>query len=376
MKKLLILAFLAVSLAACAPQAKLTVLRPAEVDTSGITEVAVGPLEVAQMRLVRSVERNGVWKEEALLLSDTQKKSLAQQIRAQVIGQLAKSPSFELVYTDEFAQLENDQKLQDVIGAAGYKVKEAQAVISGKVWVEVDHVDGSDILEQDLSFISGGKGSISISVEKLVWWPYKSIRGNLTLQLKMTQIQPTQVLVVSNESRRFAQRIGGAPLGGFDKLNQIASDLTAGAGDDEDRFNVVQGDQLVLPGFEQLLGSLAGSITTDFARKVAITETQLALPVATGGDPRGKLLVEAGAYEMAIDHLQKLTAQEPKDQDLYNLGLAFEALGEIGLARIQYRQAFEKDQANPLYALGLGRLERNVRERPALKKQLSAKEGK
>ena len=207
MKKLLILAFLAVSLAACAPQAKLTVLRPAEVDTSGITKVAVGPLEVAQMRLVRSVERNGVWKEEALLLSDTQKKSLAQQIRAQVIGQLAKSPSFELVYTDEFAQLENDQKLQDVIGAAGYKVKEAQAVISGKVWVEVDHVDGSDILEQDLSFISGGKGSISISVEKLVWWPYKSIRGNLTLQLKMTQIQPTQVLVVSNESRRFAQRI-------------------------------------------------------------------------------------------------------------------------------------------------------------------------
>ena len=266
MKKLLLLGMVAAYLAACAPQAKLTVLRPAEIDTSGITKVAVGPLEVMEMKLSRTVERNGVFKEQSALLSSAQKKALAEQIRAQVIGQLAKSPSFELVYTDEFAKLASDENLQNAIGAAGYKVKEAQAVISGKVWVEIDKIDGSDVQEADLSFVSGGRRSVDISVEKLLWWPYKSVRGNLSLELKMTQIRPTQVLAVSMESRRFSQRVGGAPLGGLDKLMKAADSLSNDDEADADRFNVVAGDDRVLPSFEALIGSLSGSIASDFSR--------------------------------------------------------------------------------------------------------------
>ncbi len=96
-------------------------------------------------------------------------------------------------------------------------------------------------------------------------------------------------------------------------------------------------------------------------------------PIASGGDIQGKLLVEAGAYEMAIERLQDVTKTIKLPADLYNLGLAFEAIGEYGLANTLYTDAWEKDKTNLLYAQGLGRLEKVLRENALISQQLAEK---
>ena len=94
------------------------------------------------------------------------------------------------------------------------------------------------------------------------------------------------------------------------------------------------------------------------------------MPIANSNQPNTKILIEAGAYDLAIEQLQKFTADNPDPNDLYNLGLCFEAIGDYGLAHTTYREAWEADTGNLLFTRGLGRIEKLRRENPYLKRQL------
>ena len=83
-------------------------------------------------------------------------------------------------------------------------------------------------------------------------------------------------------------------------------------------------------------------------------------------------MIEAGAYDLAIEQLQQATAENPDPSDLYNLGLCFEAVGDYGLAHTTYREAWQADPENLIFAQGLGRIERLQREHPQVQRQLES----
>lgn len=369
---LVALLVLLLALAGCKPQIKLTMLSPAEIDTGKIKKVAIGNFEVAYVNESYKEERNGVWRTRRLQLSPDQKKSISQQVRAKVVNALGAVPYFSLVYTDEFAQLENDASLQALISSQGYQTKGVDAVINGKIWVDLQKTDGADVAKSSMRFVSGGKkGSFDISVDKLIWWPYKSMRGHMTLEMKMTRLSPTEVIAVTLDSRTFSHRIGQKPMGLMDSLRAGASAVSNSSR--PVASSRLEDSPMALPSFEQLIADLSYSIATNFTRKVAVTEKQVQYPIAPGGDDKAKLLIKAGAYEMAIDRLQEVTASTKLADDLYNLGLSFEAIGEYGLASISYKEALRMNMDNFIFSQGVGRIERILRENPQVKRQIAQK---
>ena len=102
----------------------------------------------------------------------------------------------------------------------------------------------------------------------------------------------------------------------------------------------------------------------------AITVTSL---IVKKINENAKILIEAGAFDLAIEQLQLATADNPDPDDLYNLGLCFEAVGDYGLALTTYREAWQSDPENLLFAQGLGRIERLRREHPQLQRQLESR---
>ena len=84
-------------------------------------------------------------------------------------------------------------------------------------------------------------------------------------------------------------------------------------------------------------------------------------------------MIEAGAYDLAIEQLQQATAEDPDPNDLYNLGLCFEAVGDYGLAQTSYREAWSAEPENLLFAQGMGRIERLQRENPQMLRQLESR---
>ena len=373
-QKHLILIIAAFLLTSCAA-ATLSVRSPAEINTREIRKVAVGAFEIGQLAIKFKTERNGVWKTHPVLLNEEQQKTISSSVRSRVINLLTSTPYFKVVFTDEFERLENDAALQQLVSVRGYKTQDVDAVISGKLWLEIERTDGVDLSKESLEYFRPPRSrrslGLNLTVDQVVWWPYKSARGSLALEIKMTRLKPTEVLASTFETRTFSQRIGGRNMESFQKIVQgITTQFTPFKPEETDS---IETSDEVLPSFEQIIADLALSIASNFVSRVAVTEKNVSLPIANSDHPNTKILIETGAYDFAIEQLQQATAEDPNPNDLYNLGLCFEAIGDYGLAHTTYREAWEADSENLLFAQGLGRIERLRRENPQLKRQLEAR---
>ena len=359
-------------LSGCAT-ATLTVQNPAEIDTTAIRTVAVGNFEVAMLQSQVLTERNGNWNRLPQSFTPAQQEAISRAVRARVINLLTETPYFQVVFTDEFAALENDTALQKLISTEGYTTQGVDAVLNGKVWVEMERLDGVDLSKEALTYFRPpnrqGRGGQNLTVEEVIWWPYKAVRGSMALELKLTRLAPTRVVATTLDSRTYAHRIGGSPSGALENLTGTVSSLMADQASGEAGLPAE-----ILPSFDQLIADLSSSIAAQFVKRVAVTERTLNLTLDPSGDETARVLMQAQAWNAAIDRLQQVTATAPEPADLYHLGLCFEATGDYGLARGTYLQAWQATPENLTYAQALGRLERLQREYPQLRKQLQSRE--
>jgi tetratricopeptide (TPR) repeat protein len=356
-------------------KATLTVRSPAEINTRDIRNIAVGKFEIGQISLKYKTERNGIWQTHPVLLNEAQQKSISRSVRARVINLLTATPYFKVVFSDEFEKLENDTALQQLVSVRGYKTQNVDAVINGKLWLEIQRTDGVDLSKEGLEYFRPPRSrrslGLNLTVDQVVWWPYKSTRGTLGLEIKMTRLVPTEVVATTFETRTYSQRIGGKSTESF---QQIAESLTSVLPTSKTtETESIEKSADVLPSFEQIIADLALSIASGFVRRVAVTNKTVSYPIADGKFPNSKILIEAGAYDLAIEQLQQATAENPDPNDLYNLGLCFEAVGDYGLAQISYREAWSAEPGNLLFAQGMGRIERLQREDTQLLRQLESR---
>ena len=373
--KNLILIINAFLLTSCATSTLSSVQFPAEVNTMDIRKVAIGTFEIGLLAIKFKTERNGVWKTHPVLLNEEQRKTISRSIRSRIINLLTSTPYFKVVFTDEFEKLETDASLQQLVSAGGYKTQDVDAVISGKLWLELERTDGVDLSKESLEYFRPPRSrqsiGLNLAVDQVVWWPYKSARGSMALEIKMTRLKPTKVLASTFETRTFAQRIGGRKKESFQEIFQ-GINTTFISSKPEEADSIETSDE-VLPSFEQIIVDLALSIASNFVKRVSVTEETVSLTIANSDHPNIEILIEAGAYDIAIEKLQQATAEDPDPNDLYNLGLCFEAIGDYGLAQTTYREAWKADSENLLFTQGLGRIERLRRENPQLKRQLESR---
>ena len=372
---LLFMFLISVLLVSGCAKATLNVISPAEINTRKIKTIAVGSFEIGRIILKYKTERNGLWQTHPVLHTEDQKKSISRSVRARVINLLTATPYFKVIFSDEFEKLENDAALQRLVSVRGYKTKNVDAVINGKLWLEIERTDGVDLSKESLEYFrpprSRNSIGLNLTVDQVVWWPYKSTRGTLGLEMKMTRLLPTEVVATTFETRTYSQRIGGRSRESF---QQIAENFTSvSSSTKSSKSDSIESSEDVLPSFEQMIAEMALSIASGFVRRVAVTEKVVSYPVAEGSLPNSKILIEAGAYDLAIDQLQQATAENPDPNDLYNLGLCFEAIGDYGLAQTTYREAWQSDPENLLFAQGLGRIERLRREHPQLQRQIGSR---
>ena len=166
--------------------------------------------------------------------------------------------------------------------------------------------------------------------------------------------------------------MGGSPVGIVDHAKKDTSshrDSLEGQNEDQPAVSTSEG----LPSLTVIVGEMLASVGADFVRRVSPIQSTVEYPVAEEGDEQARLLIIGGAYESALQRLQGLTARDPNSVDLYNRGLCFEALGDYGLALLNYRAAHQMDDTNLVYALGIGRIENLQSQFPQLRSQIQSR---
>ena len=363
--------------ASCSEKTSLQIFQPAEIDTSDIQRIAIGVFEIGVVQENIAVERAGDWTKKSVKLTDEELQILSRNIRALLANQLSKVPFFEVLLTDEFSSLENDAALQQMIATQSYITRDVDAVLSGKIWLTSERLDGVDLQKISLKYFTPADSQQKIpaenlTIQQLVWWPYKQLSGSLIVELKLVRLQPTEIVATDLIHKRFAQRVGGSPVGIVDQAKKDTSSLRdslEGQNEDQPAVSTLEG----LPSLTVIVGEMLASVGADFVRRVSPIQSTVEYPVAEEGDEQARLLIIGGAYESALQRLQGLTARDPNSEDLYNLGLCFEALGDYGLALLNYRAAHQMDGTNLVYALGIGRIENLQRQFPQLRSQIQSR---
>lgn len=369
--------FYLILLSACSEKTNLQILRPAEIDTSGIRRIAIGVFDIGVIQEDFITERGGDWTKKRVNLSDEERQILSRNIRSRITNQLTKVPFFEVLLTDEFSRLENGAALQRMIATQDYNIRDVDAVLSGKIWLTSERLDGVDLQKVALKYFKPANLQQKIPAEKLtvqqlVWWPYRQLSGSLIVELKFVRLQPIEIVATDVVHRRFAQRVGGSPGRSADQTEERISSLQDFL-ENQNTDQSVTSTSEVLPSLPVMIGEMVTSVGADFVRRISVSQSKVEYPVAEDGDEQARLLILGNAYDSALQRLQRETANDPHPEDLYNLGLCFEALGNYRLALLNYRAAHQNDDTNLMYAKGIGRIENLQRQFPQLRSQIQSR---
>lgn len=327
-----------------APMVDLQITRPAEYAIPNINDVAIGQFELVEVNIQTWDERKGKWSKQTVAIGPAEMQSIQKQLRNQLLRRLQNSPSFTLYFLDELEQIQNDQELQALIQAAeGTRIQEMDAVIHGKVWLNLILSQGADIGKAELVY-QNPAGGLQLKIETLASWPYQSVRGTISSDLKLTQINPTNIVASVFNQSRYVQKIGGYKN---DQAQQIPATI------------------------EQVINRLAEQVADEFTKKIAIYTELEQREIDPDGDLKARQLLQAGAFEEAIRKLEGLTGDNPLSADLYNLGIGYEAADEQRLAWLVYGEALRLDLSNELYAGAVGRIEEAIRANTRLQQQLA-----
>ena len=100
---------------------------------------------------------------------------------------------------------------------------------------------------------------------------------------------------------------------------------------------------------------LAEDIINQFVPKISKYNVETIVHVASG-DSIGINLINGNAYQKAINYLENFA--EKSDADIYNLGLAYESIGERNQALKYYQTASDMSPENEIYINSMNRLDK------------------
>ncbi|PCI25884.1 MAG: hypothetical protein COB67_10545 [SAR324 cluster bacterium] len=99
----------------------------------------------------------------------------------------------------------------------------------------------------------------------------------------------------------------------------------------------------IVQTYLSLTRAASNQVASDYAKKIIPFKQAISSELLTDGDSVAVIMIQKQAYNLAINRLEKIVAnkdEEPKGEDYYHLGMAYEAVHELPAAT----QAYEKAQ--------------------------------
>ncbi|MBI2921139.1 MAG: tetratricopeptide repeat protein [Planctomycetes bacterium] len=233
-----------------------------------------------------------------------------------------------------------------------------EAVLRGRVWTDFVHLTGMQepVITSDVVWERTDKGLeyIAEARDKVGYQQYEIVKAFVSIQLNLVQLSGPEEKTIAALSggRGWRERVGGGPARVMDLWSGRAESAAAPGDRSRDALLRVSADKAV----------------AEFTRAVSPHSETIEAVIAKGGDGSVPGMLRGGQYDQVISRLEPNLKSPTKERapDLYNLGLAYEALGEPALleaALVFYRKALDFDPENEDYAAGIGRVEQLMRDR-------------
>jgi tetratricopeptide (TPR) repeat protein len=104
------------------------------------------------------------------------------------------------------------------------------------------------------------------------------------------------------------------------------------------------------------------NVAYEFTKQIVPHREKIKSEILRGGDSVAVKLIENDALNLAVNRLDKIVSRDSDSdvEDLYNLGLAYEALSEMNQALVFYQKANDIDSDKKVVKAALKRVRRIV----------------
>ncbi|SDN65623.1 hypothetical protein SAMN04488516_10443 [Desulfonauticus submarinus] len=330
----------------CAPKAKLTAIKPAEVAMPGVKTLAILPFKGKYGDLVREEFYSKLDEVKHFTLQDLRYNEALDRIQWEQMDDPRFVPAFEEIQADaaiagyvvgQIRDIKGYDQVQMKEGTGRYRKVKRKNIFTGK----------TEIVDEE----------IMKTVLKRV--PYIVRTASLTASIKVIDLKTRKILATKQVTESFKQKYGGKEeaqggfLGIFGGGNSI--------------------EQVPTP--EETMSLLAQKIASKLVAKIAPTKYTIEVELDKSGPSyvkKGVKLAEKGDWEGAMEMWSVVLEENPHCAPaLYNLGVAYEARGDLK-SLLKAKDLFVKASRygdKDIYIEAKVRIKRKIRDAQKLRRQ-------
>jgi len=337
---------------------------------------SIRTLAIADVRLLQSDEQNlsdqrGEWKVSRHKL---QTAGLEKLIKRSLISNLSRFADYNIVDLEVFSVIFSD-KLNSIKPVSGLSIGGIDAVLNLNVAVNVTTQNGQyDSVKsfgRRTSRKSGKKWLTTedSSIERKITEPYQTRTASLVLTGELLKVSAGKIILLSTFSETAVISMGR----GFEPNNfsQTVDSKFMSFFSGDDRSKEEKISALPFLDLKHLTFSGAPNASVNLSQRLALQISNMILPRFARYTVLVTRTIDGAGNEAAVELLTQAKVLEAKEkleailsnpdqktaENIYNLGICYEALGEPRIAIQLYEEALALDQSNSNAIEALGALQ-------------------
>ena len=371
LKILIVILVISSGLISCSHKIQFNTQIQGKPELNSIKRFAIGEIKVVQVNELVLRDRKGDWSvREQKLNTD----GFEELIKKSLISNLDKFSGYDLIDLEQFRAVYSDN-LKSIRPASGFKIIGIDAVMNLNVSFNVTDQEGSfDSVKTFYQSASSKQGKKWVqtqnsSNQSIVVQPYQIRAVTATIHVEIIKVENGNIKQVGSFSDAFVISLGTGLVPNSFSQEPKGEFMSFLSGDDSSKDEKVINQPFYKLNHE--VGSSTPGSGDNLASRLGIGITNKILPyigrytvrvtrtIDTGGDDVSVEFLKTGKIEEAKKRIESLLGNEEQKtaENIYNLGICFEALGDSQIARMYYEEALAIDEGNGNLIEALGALE-------------------
>jgi len=371
LKILIVIWVISFGLISCSHKIQFNAQIQGKPELNSIKRLAIGEIKVVQANELVLRDRKGDWSVREQKLNTN---GFDELIKKSLISNLDKFSGYDLIDLEQFKVVYSD-KLKSIHPTSGFKIKGIDAVMNVNVSFNVTDQEGTfdsvKTLYQSTTSKQGKKWvtTQNSSNQIIVVEPYQVRAVTATINVELIKVGNGNIKQVVSFSDAFVISLGQGlvpPSFSQEPKGEFMSFLSS---DDSSKDEKVMNQPFYKLNHE--VGISTPGSGDNIASRLGIGITNKILPyigrflvivtrtIDTGGDDESVEFLKTGKIEEAITRIESLLGDEEQKtaENIYNLGICYEAIGDSQIARQYYDEALAIDEGNGNVIEALGALE-------------------
>jgi len=344
------------------------------VELNSIRTLAIGDVRILQNDELNMHDQLGNWTVRQKIL---EKKGLKKFVKLSLISNLSRFSDYNIVDLAEFSKMFNDE-LKSIKPVGGMSIKEIDAVLNLKIAVRVVTQNGQ--FERVKSFSRRTSRKVGkkwktvehISQDRKITEPYQTRTASIFMTGELVKVSGGKIRLLKTFSEVSVVSMGSGFVPGSFTQSVDGNFLPFFNGDNRSKEEKI-GNLPLLALNHETLGTLPNG-SANMSYRMALQISNMILPKFARYTVLATRTIDSGGDEAAVNYLKQARVMKAKEkieeiisstedksaENLYNLGICYEALGEPRIAIQLYEEALRLDEANSNVIEALGALQNKI----------------